>query len=115
MKTYKGQLKLDSYGESDDVLFISTIDTPLVEALGWISGKKAIVRYCVTEKQTTKEESEDQFLKKLMGVAEVEFHAKYSEITGYLWTDEELNIGGHDIIAELKSYIGEWLILEIET
>ena len=50
---------------------------------------------------------------KFIGGIEADFNPRYSEITGYLWTDEELNVGGHDLMAELKSNVGKWLILEI--
>ncbi|MNJ80064.1 hypothetical protein D3C77_783070 [compost metagenome] len=49
-----------------------------------------------------------------MGFCDVGYGARYSELTGYLWTDEYLKVGGHDIIEELRSYVGKWLILEIE-
>jgi hypothetical protein len=44
----------------------------------------------------------------------IEFSHAYSEYTGYLWTTEELVVGGHDLINELKSYVGKFLHLEIE-
>ena len=38
----------------------------------------------------------------------------YSDYTGYLWTDENLKIGGHDLLDELKEDCGKWLFLTIE-
>ena len=45
--------------------------------------------------------------------AHARFGACYSEYTGYLWTDEEVLIGGHDLIEELRGCEGKWLLLEI--
>ena len=50
----------------------------------------------------------------VMGDANVDLQSRYSEITGYLWTDEDLNVGGHDLLAELKGHVGKWLIMEVE-
>ena len=44
---------------------------------------------------------------------DMQYIHRYSEETGYLWTDEKLEIGGHDILKELYSYIGKYLYLEI--
>lgn len=46
------------------------------------------------------------------GAAEYQIHS--SERTGYLWTDEELNVGGHDLLAELHTHIGKYIYMEIE-
>lgn len=113
-KTYAGLLSLHSYGEADDVLFLSTVTDPLAEELEWMEGKNVTVRYWITDKPATKEEAQEDFIRQLFGKADVLFGSRYSEMTGYLWTDEELKVGGHDLIEELKSYIGQWLILEIE-
>jgi hypothetical protein len=36
-----------------------------------------------------------------------------SEYTGYLWTDEDLMVGGHDLLAELKSHLGKFCHLYV--
>ncbi|MNP20812.1 hypothetical protein D3C76_1134040 [compost metagenome] len=87
---------------------------PLAERLEEIQSRTVTARYWVCEEKCTKEQAQDSFLRHVMGFCDVDHTARYSEYTGYLWTDEYLNVGGHDIIAELRSYIGEWLILEIE-
>lgn len=87
---------------------------PLAERLEEIQSRNVTARYWVCEEKCTKEEAQDSFLRSVMGFCDINVGARYSEITGYLWTDEDLQIGGHDIIEELRSYLGEWLILEIE-
>jgi len=113
--TYKGLLSEHDVGDSDDLLFISSESDPLGEILKEeITGKQVTVRYWITDEEITKEEAVKDFLRTVVGLAECNFGARYSEITGYLWTDEECNIGGHDLLAELHSYVGKWLILEID-
>jgi len=113
--TYNGLLSLQSCGEAEDILFLSSLKDPLAEELQWMCGKNVTVRYWLTDKQATKEAANEDFIKQLVGDARVKFLTRYSEITGYLWTDEELNIGGHNLIDELKGSVGKWLILEVET
>lgn len=114
-KTYKGLLCLHSWGEADDILFLSSLAGPMAEVLeDEIAGKTVTVRYWITNKETTKEEAQEAFIGELLGRLDAECRSRYSEITGYLWTDEEINIGGHDLLAELQSYVGKWLILEVD-
>ena len=116
----KGWIRESDHGDSSDVIFIDDLgrkftEKPLTDQLGWISGKKVTVYYYITDKKCTLEEAQEQFLKMMYaGKAKCEFHARYSDITGYLWTDENLVIGGHDLLEEIRSHLGSYLILEIE-
>lgn len=113
--SYTGLLQLETHGEADDVLFVSGEEEPLAEVLqDSISDKIVTVRYWITEEECSREIAQEQFMKRLVGSADCEFASWYSDITGYLWTDEEIKIGGHDLLAELQSHIGKWLILEVE-
>lgn len=111
--TYQGLLSFRSYGEADDILFLSSLEDPLAEELEWMHGTQVTVRYWLTDQQCTREEARESAVLTAMGAADVDFGARYSEITGYLWTDEELKVGGHDLMAELRSNVGKWLILEV--
>ena len=113
--TYVGLLSIHSWGEADDILFVSSVTDPLAEELqDRISGKSVTVRYWITDQECSREDAHEQFLRRLFGSAEVVCESHYSEITGYLWTDEELTIGGHNLMAELHGQVGKWLILEID-
>lgn len=112
---YAGQLRLDWWGEAIDVLFVSTLDEPLAEVLeDEIAGEIVTARYWITDEECSRDEAQEEALKRVMGCADCLYLSRYSEITGYLWTDEEINIGGHDLLAELARAIGKWLILEID-
>lgn len=117
MKTllFQGLLANHSYGEADDILFLSGLRDPLAEELrNAIERKQVTARYWITDRQVSKDEADEAWVGELMGLADCEFYSHYSETTGYLWTDENARIGGHDLIGELKSYAGRWLILEID-
>ncbi|WP_144106796.1 hypothetical protein [Paraburkholderia sp. BCC1886] len=114
-KTYAGKLIERDHEEASDLLFIESLDEPLAEVLERdIAGKFVSVRYWITDKEVAREEAEIAFVHKLMGFANCDFGAHYSEATGYLWTDEDVMIGGHDLLNELRTYKGEWVILEID-
>ena len=114
MKTYTGLLSLHSWGEADDILFLSELTDPVAEELEWMNGKNVTVRYWITDSKVTRDEAAEDFIRNLIGVAETRLGSRYSEMTGYLWTDEDLKVGGHDLLDELKSNVGKWLILEVE-
>ena len=111
IKTYEGWISVRSYGESNGVLFLSSIEWPFAEELEWIQGKNVSVRYWIANFEATKEIADEEFASKLLGKAEADFSVAYSDYTGYLWTDEEINVGGHDLLYELKSFADNWLIL----
>lgn len=104
--------------EYHDALLVED-DTPqrgvtLAERLESLQSRQATVRYWICDEQCSKDQAVDSFLRTVMGFCNPEFSARYSELTGYLWTDEYLKVGGHDIIEELRSNLDKWLILEIE-
>lgn len=112
---YNGLLCIHDYGEASDCLFLHNQKSPLADILqDEIVNEFVSVRYWITDTKCSKEQAQEQFLKKLYGAADIEFESHYSDITGYLWTDEEIKIGGHDLLAELTSHKDKWLILEID-
>jgi hypothetical protein len=114
MRTYTGLLALRDVGEGYEALFVSDHLEPLAEELHWIKGKNVTIRYWLTNTKCTKDEAITHVLHKLDGISNADFGANYSETTGYLWTDEKLNVGGHNLLNELKTHLGKWLILEVD-
>jgi len=109
-------LLCEHYGEEGHLtLYLSSVKEPLAKAIGSLTYNKFVtIRYWVTDKECTKDEASEDFLKKLYGKTDSRFGSCYSDLTGYLWTDEYCRVGGHDIIKELRSHVGKWLIMEIE-
>lgn len=112
---YKGFIEEKGKEENDDALFIGDMEYPLAEEFeSKLQGKKVSARYWISDTEKTKEQIQEGALKTIMGIVDADYGDRYSEITGYLWTDEELNIGGHDLLAELSSYKGNFVFLEID-
>jgi molybdopterin converting factor small subunit len=88
---------------------------PIAEVLDYMSGEIVTVRYYTSDKEATEEELQEDFLTNtLYGNLESDYGARYSEITGYLWTDDNLKVGGHDLREELESYAGKYLYMVVE-
>ena len=111
---HEGWITIHDFGETSDCVFVGNDRNPLPDELDYLNGKTLSARYWITDQKATKDEAIEQFLRRIDGSAEIEFHAHYSDITGYLWTDINLTIGGHDLLQELASYAGKYLILEID-
>lgn len=124
-KMFRGWITLRADDEARNILFVGgtkeswfdkEMDGPLAKSVEWlmrIHGDFLTVRYWISDKDQPLEEIKAEFLQEVMGVASADYGHRYSEITGYLWTDEELKVGGHDLIEELKTFKGKFLHLEI--
>lgn len=112
--TFEGILSRHETEEAD-ALYLSGVREPVCEAIGRaVSRKTVTVRYWSCSQPCTKKEASEEAVVSCMGKGDYAFGAVYSEMTGYLWTDEELNIGGHNLISELSSHEGRYLIVEVE-
>jgi hypothetical protein len=122
-KTYKGFIILvdgDDWQESGDLVALSFDGKFGIEPLASLIksdiekfGEYLSVRYFISEKEMSEEGLLLDFLKRLYGLTECKYFSHYSESTGYLWTDEKLIIGGHDLISELESFEGKYCFLKI--
>lgn len=109
----KGWIREGSWGyDVDDALYVG--DNVLALQLEDLVGTVVSVRYWISDKEMTKDEATEEFLYHLLGILDSEFTPHYTEITGYIGVTEELHIGGHDLLEEIRSHLGSYLILEIE-
>lgn len=91
----------------------------LVKELNEILYRKQVtVRYMVSEDPITNANDllnlySEGFVTH-QGAGSCSFSHAYSELTGYLWTDESLEVGGHDLLKELDINVNKYLHLEVE-
>lgn len=114
-KIYKGFISEGSNGE-EDILLLGDSEDPLAERLEEDMdkfGRFATVRYYLSDTEKTKDELDDSFLKVIYGAVDADYSVHWSEYTGYLWTDEDFKVGGHDLMNELRDSIGKYLYMEI--
>jgi hypothetical protein len=116
VRVYDGIVTLRDYGDGMGLTFLSDDDEPLAARVMddcGAYGRYASVRYFVSDEPRPVAEMEENLVRKISGALDANFGDCYSEITGYLWTDEEAVIGGHDVIAEISTYEGRYVWLEI--
>jgi len=77
-------------------------------------GNLVSVRYYISDKSVDPNKLKEDFLLKVLGCANVDYSMHYTELTGYLWTTEELTIGGHDLLNELETHLNKYLYMEID-
>jgi hypothetical protein len=117
---FRGQIILSSNGETE-VLHLLNTETwttgvdPLADEIANRRWNKPFlsVKYYVSSWEIPEKEIQASYLKYLYGKNEAKYEMVYSEITGYLWTDEEIVVGGHDLLDELMTHLGKWLHMEI--
>jgi len=114
-KFFKGKIWTGECGENYRTLFIGYNSKPFPEI--WdedFSRKKVTVRYFISDTEKSIEELKENQLLSISGAVNADYSSKYSEYTGYLWTDEELKVGGHDLLNELYSNEGKYLYMEVD-
>lgn len=124
LKTYRGIIKITTIGENEDALvlkqqgnYYEREDDTLAYMISQdikAFGSFLTVRYYISDWELSEEALITNWLDRIEGEGEAKYLVHYSDYTGYLWTDQEFKIGGHDILAELASYEGKYLHLEIE-
>lgn len=108
-KVHSGELLILNNAEDDEVLFLN--GEPLAQLLEYLHGKEATISYYISDKEIDCSNAQEKFTASLFGEIDADYGIFYSDITGYLWTDEELKVGGHDLLAELKGYDGKYINL----
>lgn len=76
--------------------------------------KEVYIRYYITDEFIPTEKIEENFIKKISGIVDATIYPVYSDITGYLWTEEKIEINGHDLFEEINNYEGKYLDMVIE-
>ena len=114
--------RVDHYDDDiDGVLFLNNATdpdatNPLVERFGEAIGEKrrqVSVRYFISTEPLTEEQRTDAEVHIAIGEGYAKFFSHYSELTGYLWTDQEITVGGHDLDKEIGAHDGKWCRLEL--
>lgn len=120
-KVYRGMLMLGSNGEESDILFLAEngrlSSCPLAEIIEndlKMHGKFLSVHLYTSDKEVPADKVEETWLMSFYGLGDADYRMHYSDYTGYLYTDEDLKVGGHDLLEQLKSNKGKFLHMVIE-
>lgn len=121
IKVYRGWLTTTGNGEEYDLLGLGVEEDNdcyilaelISDDLGWPRQRQVSVRYFVTDEPVNADTLNSELASLATGDSCIRYGMAYSEITGYLWTNEDLIVGGHDLIEELSSHKGKFLHLEV--
>ena len=107
-----GELQL---GNEWDELYIG--DDSLTNAAEEVDGNIVKLKYYLSNKPINKETVVEDFLRTFYeGIVDANgMYCHGSSWTGVYAKNDELSVGGHDIISELSVHLGEYCYLIIET
>src|SRR5688572_4497521 len=110
-----GKIWEGEHGENYETLFIGYSSEPFSQRMkGICAGKFVTVKYWIDERELDLEDLKEETMKSICGAADCKYCHTYSELTGYLWTEDGTKVGGHDLLAELISNVGKYLYMEIK-
>lgn len=114
-QVYQGKIWEGEFGDNSSALMVGYCSTPLAKRWKYdISRRTVSVRYWISETEKTKEELMENQVLRLAGSVQADYGDRYSDMTGYLWTDEALKVGGHNLMQELNYHIGKYLYMEVD-
>ena len=83
------------------------------EKCGW-SHKYASIQMLTGNTPIDLDHIDETKIVSMMGEVESRYYHRYSDYTGYLWTEEGFICGGHDLLKILQSHLNEYIHIEIE-
>lgn len=111
---YNGFISERPYGEGD-ALYIGEYARPIAQIFAEdFALKKVSIRYWTADKKISKNKLKELHLLKVLGYVDADCHNAYSEMTGYLWTTQEIKVGGHDLMNEIWGNIDKYIYLEVD-
>ena len=84
------------------------------EKINWGKDTYASVRFVTGDVAIDPTKVEETIIESYYGNVESKYYHRYSDYTGYLWTEEGFIVGGHDIRKILESHLGKYIHMEIE-
>lgn len=107
MKKLKGEL-------FESVVGSFPFTKEMEERCGWGGNNFASIQMLTGQTPIDMEHLDETKVVSMEGDVESYYYHRYSEYTGYLWTEEGFKAGGHDIPEILESHVGEYIHMEIE-
>jgi hypothetical protein len=88
--------------DSGDGVYVG--DSPLSDQLDYLDRKNVNVRFYISDEERTISELNENLILSMSGALTASYYDRYSDYTGYLWTEDNLKIGNHDLLADIASH-----------
>lgn len=98
LSQWEGEYSAWSVGSKSGRVYLAEV---IQELLGWKG--IATFQYHVCSEPKGFYELEENLVKTAMGDVQTRFSHAYSDLTGYLWTNEEIKVAGHDVLDEIAN------------
>lgn len=104
--------KIDTYRDYGEGYCTAIGDVPVVDVFNRHYGF-SYVAYVLGPTFIGPMEFVNAAINEANGRIDADIHHRYSDVTGYLWTDEHAKVGGHDFLEILKSTNHEYAAILI--
>lgn len=109
---WKEGATMDDYSQPEALFLSDNKLLPLCERVKKDIGNRAITcSYYITENEMSFQEAKENIVLAIYGLLDVYHMAEFSETSGWLYCNERLEIGGHDLVKELLSHEGKYVHL----
>lgn len=106
-----GHLSLRPFGCDTEADYVYLDDEPLVKLLEQWSGSSVTLYYTMTETQMSFEEAAPIDIGHCFGKADIRLKEYFGDYTGYLYTDQDLMIGTHNLLLDLQRSVSNAITL----
>jgi hypothetical protein len=79
--------------------------TEVIDELNEWSGSIMLFAWHITSDPLGFHQLEEHLVQTAMGVTKTQFCHSYSDLTGYLWTDEKVTVNCHDFLKEIRETV----------
>jgi hypothetical protein len=97
LTSYEGEYSATGVRTISGHVYLAEVIQDLV---GW-KGTIKTFQWHVSNKPFTFYELEEAVANSALGEVQAQFYHRYSDLTGYLWTEEKVVVGGHDVLKEI--------------
>ena len=111
---YIGKIQ-DGYHEQGGMRIGTTNLSEISDDVEFSLGRDKVIHvsYFICDKLLSKEEFLENHLLTVFGEYKVKSYDVHGLWTGYMWTEEEFEVGGHNLLKEISSQEGKYCYLKI--
>lgn len=105
-----GKVQMKEYppGDGDDTIAIGNSFLAEDLEIFQYADEPVNVGFAFYDQLITPEILLESSIAQAVGEVEAHLYARYSDITGFLWLNQEAKVGGHDLLKIFEAHLGEY-------